>query len=285
MAAVLAFLSAVAYGSGDFLGGLAARRIPVVAVALRSNAIGLAGVLVATLFVTADRVTTHDLAAGGLGGIAGCIGILLLYQGLASGMMSVVAPVSAVLAALVPVAWGLAGGERPSLVVIVGIPVAVTAIVLLAREPRGQRLAGRRLAAPILFALGAGLGFGFFFIGLDAAGDDAGLWPVVAGRVASVSLLAIVTLARGAAAHIPPSMRTARTRGLVISCGLLDSGANALFLLATQRGLLTIVAVLGSLYPATTVVLARWVLEERLSRPQLVGCGLAVAAVALVSAG
>jgi drug/metabolite transporter (DMT)-like permease len=281
VAALFALCAAVSYGAGDFFGGLAARRVPVVRVALRTNAIGLAGLLVATVFVRAASVRGGDMLAGGLGGLAGCVGILLLYQGLALGAMSVVAPITAVLAALVPVAWGLATGERPGVVALAGIPIAIAAIGLLAREPASTAGDGRRARA-VGLALGSGIGFGLFFIGLDAAGDGAGLWPVVAGRVTSVVALLVVSAFR----RRPD--RPARTAGpwrLLVACGLLDAGANALFLLATQRGLLTVVAVLVSLYPTSTVLLARWVLHERLSRPQLGGCALALVAVAMVAAG
>jgi drug/metabolite transporter (DMT)-like permease len=200
--------------------------------------------------------------------------------------MSVVAPITAVLAALVPVAWGFGGGERPSSVAIAGIPIAIAAIALLAWDPRSDGSATvSASAAQVWLALGAGLGFGFFFIGLDAAGDDAGLWPVVAGRVTSVAVLALVTLAAPTARAPSNAVRAGRTPWLIIGCGLLDSGANALFLLATQRGLLTIVSVLGALYPTSTVLLARLFLAERLNRLQLGGCALAAGALVLVTAG
>ena len=286
MAAFLALVAAVSYGAGDFFGGVAARRMRTAEVAFRSNAIGLAGLLVASQFVGAGGVDARDLLAGGLGGVAGCVGILLLYQGLAIGTMSVIAPITAVLAALVPVAWGLFSGERPAVVALVGIPVAIAAIGLLAFEASDGEVAtqARRARTTGLgLALGSGLGFGLFFIGLDAAGDDAGLWPVVAGRVASVTVLAVATLATRS--RHEPCPAGDPIWPLLVGCGLLDAAANALFLLATQRGFLTIVAVVVSLYPASTVLLARWVLHERLARAQIGGCALAVVAVALVASG
>jgi len=282
VAAVLALLSAVAYGAGDFLGGMAARRLPPAAVVLRGNAVGLVGLVLAVPLVGDAELLGRDAAIGAAGGIVGGIGLLLLYRGLARGTMSVVAPITAVLSAVVPVLWGLATGERPAAVALVGVPLALVAIALLAREPvdDDDRTTGLS-RADLLTALGAGLGFGLFFVSLDATSDDAGLWPVVFGRTASVVLFALVAVTTASARAAGRSVPMA----LVVGCGLLDAGANALFLLATQRGLLTLVAVLGALYPASTLLLARVVLGERLARPQLGGVVLAGVAVVLVTAG
>lgn len=286
MAALLALFAAVAYGAGDFLGGLAARRLPPAAVVLRSNAVGLAGLVVALPLVGDAELAGRDVLIGSVAGLAGGIGVLLLYRGLAVGTMSVVAPITAVLSAVVPVAVGLGGGERPSSVALVGVPLALVAVALLAREPRDSDDRTRGMSpADLLTALGAGLGFGLFFVGLDATGDDAGLWPVVAGRAASVAMFAVVAGASRAARAGRGRAFVGRTPALLVGCGLLDAGANALFLLATQRGLLTLVAVLGALYPAATLVLARMVLAERLARPQQLGVVIAGAAVVLVTTG
>jgi drug/metabolite transporter (DMT)-like permease len=283
MAALLALLSAVTYGAGDFLGGLCARRLPAVAVALRTNAIGLVGLLVVAPLVAAT-VETRDIVLGSVAGIVGGIGILLLYRGLATGTMSVVAPITAVLAAVVPVIVGLLSGERPSGLALAGIPVALVAVVALAREPRTGDEPGVG-AAEVVMALGAGAAFGFFFVGLDATNDDAGLWPIVAGRTTSVVMFSIVVAAVAAARVGDDRARRGTTPWLLVGCGLGDAGANAMFLLATQRGLLTLVAVLAALYPASTVLLARIVLGERLVGAQRVGIALAGVAVVAVSAG
>lgn len=286
VAAVLALLCAVAYGAGDFLGGLAARRIPPAAVVLRSNVVGLLGLLAAAPLFTEAELVGGDVVRGGLGGIAGGVGVLLLYRGLASGTMSVVAPITAVLSAVVPVLWGLGSGERPSVVALTGVLVALLAVALLAREPADTDDRTHGLSrAGLLTALGAGLGFGVFFVALDATTDDAGLWPLVAGRSASVAMFALVAACNTAARAGRGRTRAGSMPALLVGCGLLDSGANALFLLATQHGLLTLVAVLAALYPASTLLLARAVLGERLARPQLGGVLLAGAAVVLVTAG
>lgn len=285
MAALLALLSAAAYGSGDFLGGLAARRLPAAAVTLRTAVIGWFGLAVVTLLVPAERVVGADLAWGAVGGVAGAVGILALYSGLAQGPMSVVAPITAVLSAVVPVLFGLVSGERPSWVAGGGIVAALVAIALVSRvdDPDGDsppvdaRLIGVSLAA--------GLGFGVFFIGLDLAGDDAGLWPIMSARTATVICFAALAMVWAGARVGDRRARERSTAWLLVGTGILDTAANALFLLATQRGLLTLVAVLGALYPAATVVLARVVLGERMSRTQLAGCGVAVVAVVAVSGG
>jgi drug/metabolite transporter (DMT)-like permease len=285
MAAVLALLSAVVYGAGDFAGGLVARRMPPAAVVLRSNAIGLAGLLlVAPLFASSD-VAAADLAWGAGGGLVGGIGVLLLYRGLAVGTMSIVAPITAVLAATVPVVVGLVDGERPSAIALVGIPVALVAITLLARDPDDAGPESGTPAGVLLMALGAGLGFGLFFVALDRAGDQSGMWPLVAGRGASVAMFALVALTVASTRAAPGVSRVGTTPALIVVCGICDSGANALFLLATHEGLLTLVAVLGSLYPASTVLLATTLTHERLARSQVVGVLLALAAVVLITVG
>lgn len=284
MAAFLALLSAVGYGAGDFLGGVAARRMPAPAVVWRSNMVGLAGLLMALPLVGADEVAARDVVVGAVAGVAGGIGILLLYRGLAAGAMGLVAPVTAMLAALVPVAAGLVGGERLSPGALAGVVLAVAAVALLSGGRDGTPAAARMSRPLLLTALGAGLGFGLFFVGLDATGDDAGLWPIVAGRSASVLLFSVV-VALSLTSRTGFAVRAERRSALLlVGCGLLDASANALFLVATQLGALTVVAVLGALYPVSTVLLARVVLSERLDWPQLAGCALAATAVVLVTA-
>jgi drug/metabolite transporter (DMT)-like permease len=285
MAAVLALLSAVTYGAGDPLGGLAARRLPPAAVALRSNVIGLVGLVAVAPLFDAPEVVARDIAYGMGGGVVGGVGLLLLYRGLAAGTMSVVAPITAVLAAIVPVVFGLVDGERPSGIALSGIPVALVAIALLSRDGSDHESERRTTPAVVMTALGAGLGFGLFFVSLDKTGDDAGLWPLVAGRTASVAMFAIVALLVVSARVGSDAARRGTTPRLLLVCGLCDSGANALFLLATHEGLLSLVAVLGSLYPASTVALATTFTHERLTRTQIAGVVLAFAAVVAITAG
>jgi drug/metabolite transporter (DMT)-like permease len=301
MAALLALLSALTYGVGDFFGGLSARRIPARAVVLRAHVAGLVGLIAVLPLVTATDVTLADLAIGAGAGTAGGTGVLLFYRSMATGSMSVVAPITSVLAALVPVVVGMAGGERPAALALAGIPVALIAVVLLAREPRtpdrpgtatgpgATRDTGGGLAdlasGQVATALAAGLAFGVYFVGLDLTGDGAGLWPVVAGRATSVTMFALVALASPVARSATAGAWRGSILAMVVACGLLDAWANALFLLATQQGMLTLVAVIGALYPASTLLLARAVLGERLARAQLGGVALALGAIVLVTAG
>lgn len=287
MAALLALLSAFVYGAGDFVGGLLSRRLPPVAVVWRTAMVGLVGLLVLSLLTTAEEVRGSDLAVGAVGGLVGGVGILLLYRALAAGTMSIVAPTTAVLAAAVPVAFGIVDGERPSAVALAGIPVALVAIVLLARDPDASGPAEPMQVQVLLEALGAGAAFGIFFVCLDAAGDDAGMWPLVAGRAASVTLFSLVVAAVAANRIGRTGRRDAGpgTTKLILTCGACDAGANALFLMATHRGLLSLVAVLGSLYPASTVLLATTLTHERLARPQILGVVLALVGAAAITVG
>jgi uncharacterized membrane protein len=286
MAALLALLSATAYGVGDFFGGLSARRLPSAAVVLRTHAAGLFGLL-AVLPLVGGAAGDGDLAIGAAGGLAGALGVLAFYRAMATGSMSLVAPVTAVTAAVVPVTYGLATGERPSVVSLVGVPLALVAVALLSREGvEGREHPATSLSVDqLLTALGAGAGFGLYFIALGMTSHDAGLWPVVAGRVASVTLFGLVALLSPAARVGDGRARQRGVLAMLVTCGLLDAWANALFLVATRHGMLSVVAVLGALYPAATLLLARGVLGERLARPQLGGVALATAAVALVAAG
>jgi drug/metabolite transporter (DMT)-like permease len=276
MAVLLALCSAATYGIGDFFGGLAAKRAAAAAILLWSHLVGIALLLGTTLFVSGE-LTARDFAIGGLGGVAGAIGVGLLYQALAIGPMSAVAPVTALLAATVPVVTGFAQGERPALAAIVGMVAGVAAIVLVSAEGGGS-LRPSDLRG-VTLALGAGLGFGFFFVALSYTGDDSGLWPLVGARVVSVSTVGFLAILGRFAVTVP----TGPPRALTAGAGALDAAANVLYLLAIREGLLSVVSVLASLYPASTVVLAWIVLRERFAPLQRVGLLLAVPAAVLMS--
>lgn len=286
MAALLALFSALGYGSGDFLGGLAARRIPPAAVVLRSNAFGLALLAAALPLLPAAHATPGDLMLGAVGGAIGGGGVLLMYRGMRAGAMSVVAPITAVMSAVVPVVVGLADGERPAPIALLGIPLGVFAIALLTQEERSEiarRPRGLRVHA--ITALLAGTMFGLFFVALAKTGDHAGIWPVVAGRTASTAMFFLVALASRSARPARGVAWSGTTPALLSGCGALDAVANVLFLVATQHGMLTLVAVLGALYPLPTVLLARAFLGERLGGPQRIGVLIAATAVVLVTLG
>jgi drug/metabolite transporter (DMT)-like permease len=225
---------------------------------------------------------TPSLSAVGWAALAGSAGIVALgafYRALAIGTMSVVAPISAT-AAAVPVLVGLIEGERPSTLQVAGMAVALAGVIFASREPIEDGAAPPNRAA-IGLALVAAAGFGTFFVGIDKASATAEVpWVIVVQRCSSLALLVIAALA------VRPTLpRDAPSLLILGMVGVLDLGANGLYALATTKGLLSVVSVLGSLYPAVTVVLARFVLAERISRVQEVGVVLALAGVIAISAG
>jgi uncharacterized membrane protein len=299
MAVVLGLLVSLTYGAGDFFGGLAAKRARAGAVVLGSFALAtvlLAGVtLTWWLLGSLPSPQGRDLALGAATGVVGPVAVGLLYHGLAVGRMSVVAPITAVIAAVVPFGWGLATGDRPGPVALVGVVAALVAVAFISgapehadslREPGEAPLRSDR--GVVAVAAGAGLGFGVVYVLLGSTTDEPGLWPLMVARPLAVVLaattLAVVARARRrplAAELVVPT----GARHLVAAAGVLDVGANALYLAATREGLLSIVAVLSSLYPVATVVLARVFLGERLHRQQVAGLVLAGAGVAAIGLG
>lgn len=274
LSALLALLAAVTYGAADFLGGLAGRRIPTIAVVLWSQAMGWMLAVMAALVFPAIKVSATDVWWGAAGGLVGTVGLFALYRGLAVARMGVVSPVAALLTALVPLTLGVALGERPGTTDWLGIALAFPAIWLVAsttQEPDGVRGGAR-------YGLLAGLGFGLFFAALAQAGDDAGFWPLVAARTASVAVLAIVAATRRV---LPPPPGT---RFMVAVVGAGDILANVFLLLAFRSGYLTLVAVLASLYPAMTVLLAVWILSEPIGHRQRLGLVVALVSIALIAA-
>jgi drug/metabolite transporter (DMT)-like permease len=230
--------------------------------------------------VVADELPSWSAVGwAALAGSAGIVALGAFYRALAIGTMSVVAPISAT-AAAVPVLVGLAEGERPGGLQIAGMAAALAGVILASREPVEEGCPPANRAA-IGLALVAAAGFGTFFVGIDRASATAEVpWVIVVQRCCSVSLLVIATLV------VRPSLPRDGASLLVLAAvGLLDLGANGLYALATTHGLLSVVSVLGSLYPAVTVVLARFVLAERIARVQEVGVVLALAGVVAISAG
>ena len=275
MSYALAVFSAVSYGAADFLGGLATKRFATYSVLVFSQLTGLVLVLLALPFLPSATPTPSDFLWGAAGGLTGGIGVALLYRGLAIGVMSVVAPVTAVCAVLIPLAVGAALGERPAGLALVGVLLALLAIVLVSQT--GLDAEGKRPTTGLSIAVLSGICIGVFLVCLQRTGPAAGLWPLVAARAVTVTFFSIVAVALGAA--VRPRRESL---ALVIGGGGLDMVANILYLLAVRVGPLGIVATLASLYPASTVILARVVLHERLRPVQLSGVVCAAAAIVLI---
>jgi uncharacterized membrane protein len=280
VAVVFGLLAAAGFGAGDFLGGLASKRAATQTVVVGSQLVGLTIAVLLSLFIAAPGLRSVDLLYGAVGGCIGLVGVTLLYRGLAVGRMSVVAPITAVGSAIVPVAWGLASGERPSVVAFVGVLVSLPAVALVSRVPSDADSTVVSARGEVLMAASAGLCFGVALVLFSEAADDTGLWPLVASRAVSVTLLAIGALAMG---RLPAPSGDALP--VIVGTGVLDITANSFYFFGVGTGLVSLVAVLASLYPAGTVVLARVVLDERLSRHQVAGMALAVAGAALIAVG
>ncbi|HEX8121367.1 MAG TPA: EamA family transporter [Solirubrobacteraceae bacterium] len=274
----LALAASACWGVSDFAGGLTSRRLPTIVVLLGQQ---VAGALIVGAVIVASAEDPPDARAIWLSLLAGATGALALgafYRALAIGTMSVIAPITSS-GVIVPVVVGVASGDRPSAVQAMAIPVIFAGVVLASRE-RAEQPRPAAARASVLLALLAALSFGVYFSITDAVADDSVLWLLLLGRAAAiVPLIALVT------ARPPPTRPTGRDLLALAAIGALDLLATGLYALATTKGLLSIVAVVGVLYPVTTVLLARAVLGERLHRAQQAGVGLAFAGVAAVAAG
>jgi len=281
MAILLSLFAALAYGLSDFIGGLLSRRTAAWSVAVAGTLSTTACTSLLAAFLPGDP-TAEDFLWSLVAGTGSGAGVGFLYRGFATGRMSVVAPLSAVGAALVPVAVGLVTGERPSLLVWAGILMAFPAIWLVStatgEEPAGSSRSGT--AEGVVDGILAGLGFGVLFAGLGQIPDSAGFWPLAASQ--AVSVVAVVLLAAVQRAAWVPRDRWA---WIALLAGPLGAAATGGFLLATQYGYLTVAGVLTSLYPASTVLLAALILHERIHRDQAIGLALCALAIGFVAGG
>ena len=277
LAPVLALAASASWGVADYLAGLRSRRLPLLTVLLVVQSAGLLSIALVVAARGEGPPGAAPVAYAVLAGLAGAVGLAALYRGLAVGSMSVVAPITAT-GVVVPVVVGVATGDEVTAVQATGIVLAIAGVVLAAREP--AREGGARLAAGVGVAAVAALAFGLLLVALDAAADGDALWGTLVMRATSWSIWVVGFLALRPG--LPVTAADVRVLALV---GLLDTGANALFGLATTRGLLSLVSVLAQLYPIGTVLLARLLLGERISRPQQAGVLAAFAGVALITAG
>lgn len=274
---VLALVAAALWGVGDFLGGFASRRAPVLVVLLWSQVAGLIGLVVWVVVAAEARPAPGSLLAAAGAGLAGVVGLGCLYRGMAIGAMGIVAPISAT-APVVPLAVDMARGVTPAALQWVGIGIALAGVVAVSLEPGGRGRAP--LAAGAGLALLAALGFGLFVVGLGEAADESAPWAAGAARAASVTAVLVALAASRTGPRVGLSLLP-----LVVAVGIFDTGANVLIVLAAVTGPIGIVAVLSSLYPVTTIVLARAVLHERLGPVRVGGGVLALTGAALIAAG
>jgi drug/metabolite transporter (DMT)-like permease len=306
LAIALALGASLCWGSGDFLGGLTTRRASLWAVIVGSQTVGLAGATLVVVLAGHGWPGLHAVWPVLLGGLASVVAISCFYKALAIGSMSVVAPISAT-NAMIPFLVGLAMGERPSITQLAGVALAAAGVLLVASErartgdtigvaalPNEPAVAPAAVMAPgtgahvsrrnqrkaIALALTAAVAMGLVLVGYGATARYDALWAMLGGRISSVIVFTVVFLV------MRPRLEMRRSAlPFVVAVGLLDTGANGLFALATTQGYLSIVAVLGSVYPVVTVLLAYGLLRERIAPHQMVGAAGTLAGIALIAAG
>lgn len=276
MEIILALGAASVYGIADYCGGRASRTVAPMVVTFVGQCGGFAFLLAITLASNAILPPLSDWIWGGIAGFIGAAGLLAFYRAMGSGYMTVVAPVSAVTATAIPVIVGLATGERPGVLALLGIPVAVVAIALVSDVMGPDHRRAPRIVLVMAFV--GGCAFGSLFVILGHTNSDGGLWPVVAMRFTSIPFMFVVMKFRR------QTISSARPRlAVILASGILDSAANGLYLLAVRQGLMSIVATINSFYPASTLLLATRIDKEKVHRSQAVGLLLAGASLAMIS--
>ncbi|MCG8337668.1 MAG: DMT family transporter [Proteobacteria bacterium] len=266
--------SAFTWGAGDFSGGFASKRGNVLSVIVISQLVGLGFLLLLSLIFPENTPSFHSLAWGAAGGVFGATGLVALYTALASGRMSIVAPLSAVMTALVPIGFSFFLEGLPRSIQLVGMVIALASVWILSARKNGSALVKKEL----VLSLAAGVGFGLFFVCIDQASETAIIRPLIAARVASVSLFGCIVLKRGSISNVQKIQIP-----YIVLAGVLDASGNALFAMAASLGRLDISSVLASLYPASTVLLAGLFLKERLQFQQWIGVVTAVLALILIA--
>jgi drug/metabolite transporter (DMT)-like permease len=277
IAIALALGASLTWGFADFGAGVGSRRLPVFVVAATMQLAGLVSVGVVLLIAHDAPPSWRQVAWAVFAGVVSVVGLAAFYRGLAVGTMGIVGPIST-MAAMVPFAYGLSTGERPSRLQLAGVALAVLGVVGASLEPHPDGR-GRKVGTGVGLALLAALGFGCSLIGLSRAAPGGIAWAVLVMRIVAVPCMVVLAFTVGARA---PSRRMF---SMLVAVGVADTGATLLYAAASTRGLLSIVSVLASLYPVVIVVLARVLLAERVARPQLAGVAVALAGVALISAG
>ncbi len=278
LTAIIATLGAALYGVADFLGGMASRRAAALSVTVGGQLVGFVALLVVSLILPPESWTDPVLLWGVAAGLSGGTGVLCLYAGLAAGRMSVVAPITASLSAAIPAAVGIFRGERLSAVGAAGVALALVAVVVVSLTDEPEEGAGTNSRAALVFAVLSGIGFSGAILAFSQTPASASFVPLVISRLTAIIVLGSIALARGLRPLSEPNVR-----GMVIATGLTDAAANAVQVTALRIGPLAIASVLGALYPVVTVILARYILHERLRGWQRVGIVLALVAVVLTA--
>jgi drug/metabolite transporter (DMT)-like permease len=277
-AIALALGASLVYGASDFLGGLKSRTVALLPVLLVSQGTALVVLLAFVSSFGGPPPTAEFLGYAGLAGVAEAVGVAALYRGLASGVMSVVAPVAAA-APVVPVAVGILLGELPSSIQAAGLVFAVVGIVVVSRERSAASAASTAVAASVTYGLLAAIGFGAFFVAMDAASEGSVPWALTVSRATAVSIFAAAMLATRTRLDVPPAELPS-----IALIGVLVIAADSLYAIASTHGLLSIVAVLSSLYPIVTIGLARLYLNERIDRLRQAGIAAVLVGVVAISA-
>ena len=275
---LLALSASLAWGFADFGAGTAARRLPVFVVAAVSQLAGLVFVGAIVLATAPGTPSRRQFAWAVFAGVVGVVGLSFFYRALAVGTMGIIGPITAT-AAVVPLAYGLGRGERPSSVQGVGVALAVVGVIAASVEPLPEGGGRRRLGVGVGFALAAAFSFGWALVGLSRAAPGGVAWATLTMRIAAVPIALVLALA------LPRRGPSRRGWLLLAAVGVTDAGATLLYGAATTRGLLSVIGVLSSLYPIVIVVLARVLLAERITRAQLAGVAVALGGVALISVG
>lgn len=282
VALLLSVLSALLYGWSDYMGGRAARLMPALRVTLLME---FMMIVVYGVGVLLDPAPLSGVALlwGGLAGLGGTVGVTAFYAALAAGSMSIASPITGTTSAVIPVIVGLAIGERPGTLTLIGIGLAVCSVALVSGA--GGTSARRASVRQLVLAVAAGGSFGLWFIGLERAGDDSGWWPLFAARMFALPSVFLVYVALRRRGFDPAGLRGRDGLSWAIWAGVTVLGANVAYLFAVRDGLLSVTAAVVSLYPASTVALALAIDHERLGRLQSVGVGLALSALVLVGLG
>jgi drug/metabolite transporter (DMT)-like permease len=270
--------ASLGWGAGDYTGGLASRKIGAYRTVFYGEIIGILAILIVAIIIVGEPLpTSRAVMMASLAGTLGTIGLLMLYHSITLGLMSIATSVSALLAAAMPVAFGMFSEGLPNLTTILGFVLALFAVWMISQSDGRMEDILAHLA-DLKLPLLAGIGFGFYFIFMNEAAKTSTFWPMVVSRTCGLILTAIFMLFR----HIPLKVQAGTWIILVLN-GLFDVSGNAFFIIATQTGRLDVAAVLGSLYPGGTVLLAWIFLRERLSRNQWIGIFAALMAIVLLT--